>query len=85
MIIGKVRCGRGAVVRREWVCTIVFRCQAARRAGVFLRLYFHPLLFVEVFFSFFLFILFHGVSVKSDTIKLSLLSGLNHSLSPRSI
>ena len=36
------------------------------------------------FFSFRLFILFHGVSVKSDIIKLSLLSGLNHSLSPRS-
>ena len=55
------------------------------RSGMSLLLYFHPLLFVEVFFSFFLFILFHGVSVKSDIIKLSLLSGLNHSLSPRSI
>ena len=54
---------------------------------MFLLLSFHPLLVVEVFFFFFsfrLFILFHGVSVKSDIIKLSLLSGLNHSLSPRS-
>ena len=70
----------------EQVYTIVFRYQAAMR-GLSCFSYFLSilcLLWRYSFFSFHLFILFHGVSVKSDIIKLSLLSGLNHSLSPRS-
>lgn len=76
--------GRWAVVRREWVSTIVFRYQAAVGGLACLSYFIFTLCFLWRY-SFLFFCLFHGMSVKSDIIKLSLLSGLNHSLSPRSI